>query len=258
MNNVRGASRGSAHGASGHRFEHFRLLLEDPTQTSFDDFADIAEKLARADVPSSIAAAFRIGTLTALAKPQGGVRGICAGDCLRRMVARTTVQQHSEAIESKTAPFEFALSTRAGADAAALFIRTRLAEDQDLVVMALDGIGAYDHVDREAMMTGLRETCPSMVPFCRMFYGEPSTLFWEDEDGLSHEVRQTQGGEQEDPWMPSLFSMAMHPGLERAAPALEDGEAWEDCNGTDDAQDETEPQCCLPVTATNGLCNVNR
>ena len=194
LNNVRGASRGSAHGASGHRFEHFRLLLEDPTQTSFDDFADIAEKLARADVPSSIAAAFRIGTLTALAKPQGGVRGICAGDCLRRMVARTTVQQHSEAIESKTAPFEFALSTRAGADAAALFIRTRLAEDQDLVVMALDGIGAYDHVDREAMMTGLRETCPSMVPFCRMFYGEPSTLFWEDEDGLSHEVRQTQGG----------------------------------------------------------------
>ena len=40
VNNVRGASRGSAHGASGHRFEHFRLLLEDPTQTSFDDFAD--------------------------------------------------------------------------------------------------------------------------------------------------------------------------------------------------------------------------
>ena len=74
-------------------------------------------------------------------------------------------------------------------------------------------------------MKGLRETCPSMVPFCRLFYGEASTLFWEDEDGLSNEVIQQQGGEQGDPWMPALFSLAMHPGLVRASAALEDGEA---------------------------------
>ena len=105
--NVRGASRGSAHGPSGHRFEHFRLLLEDPSPDVFKLFEDAAEKLARADVPPLIAEAFRVGYLTALEKPDGGVRGICAGDAMRRMVARTTVQQYSGAVEIATAPHEF-------------------------------------------------------------------------------------------------------------------------------------------------------
>ena len=34
--------------------------------------------------------AIRLGRMTALSKPDGGVRGIVVGDFLRRLVARTT------------------------------------------------------------------------------------------------------------------------------------------------------------------------
>ena len=41
----------------------------------------------------------RLGRLTALSKPDGGVRGIIAGDVVRRLVARTMSQQLSPAVE---------------------------------------------------------------------------------------------------------------------------------------------------------------
>ena len=52
--------------------------------------------------------------LTALQKPNGGVRGILAGDVFRRLVARTIAQQLGLAIERATSPFQHALSIRAG------------------------------------------------------------------------------------------------------------------------------------------------
>ena len=37
--------------------------------------------------------AFRMGRVTALAKPDGGVRGIVVGDVFRRLIARTVAQE---------------------------------------------------------------------------------------------------------------------------------------------------------------------
>ena len=49
----------------------------------------------------------------------GGIRGIVAGDLLRRLVARTMAQQLEPAIERATAPFQYALTTRAGTECVA-------------------------------------------------------------------------------------------------------------------------------------------
>ena len=54
--------------------------------------------------------------MTVLSKDDGGVRGIVAGDVIRRLTARTMAQQLSKAVESSTAPFQFALSTEAGCE----------------------------------------------------------------------------------------------------------------------------------------------
>ena len=52
--------------------------------------------------------------MTAHQKPDGGVRGIVAGDVMRRLVGRTVAQQIMPAVERFTAPFQYALRTRAG------------------------------------------------------------------------------------------------------------------------------------------------
>ena len=61
-------------------------------------FLKVAERLARADVPGAIVSVIRMGRMTALRKADGGVRGIVAGDVIRRLVARTIAQQLSQAV----------------------------------------------------------------------------------------------------------------------------------------------------------------
>ena len=60
--------------------------------------------------------------------------------------------QFADAVEDATQPYQFALSTRAGTDALAMALRTATDEDEDAVILSLDGVGAYDHIRRAAML----------------------------------------------------------------------------------------------------------
>ena len=68
-------------------------------------------------VPEEIIEALRLGRLTALSTLDGGVRGIVVGDILRRKVARTIAKQIAKQVEAATAPFQYALSTKADVSA---------------------------------------------------------------------------------------------------------------------------------------------
>jgi hypothetical protein len=77
------------------------------------------------------------------------------------------------------------------------------------------------------MLEGLRarEDLLPLLPFARQFYATSSSYTWVDDAGTGHEVRQSEGGEQGDPLMPSLFSLAQHPALHEFQTHLADGEA---------------------------------
>ena len=64
----------------------------------------------------------------------------------------------------------------------------------------------------------------AVLPFVRLFYGQPSRYLWEDEDGAIHHIHQCEGGEQGDPLMPLLFSLGQHAALETARRRLRVGE----------------------------------
>ena len=63
--------------------------------------------------------AIRMGRMTALQKPDGGVRGIVVGHVMRLFWSGPTVaQQIMPAVERFTVPFQHALRTRAGTECA--------------------------------------------------------------------------------------------------------------------------------------------
>ena len=135
----------------------------------------------------------RLGRLTALQKPDGGVRGIVVGDIMRRLVARTMAKQVAKEVEKATAPFQCALSTKAGCECVAHIIQTSTDQDGEATVVSIDGLGAYDLISRRAMLEGLLrlDSGDQILPFVRMFYGSPSTYIWEDEMGkTSHKGRE--------------------------------------------------------------------
>ena len=78
--------------------EHLRPLLDDVRGMRL--FTEVGSRLAKVAIDL-----IRVGRLTALSKPDGGVRGIVAGDVVRRLVARTMAQHLSKAVERATAPF---------------------------------------------------------------------------------------------------------------------------------------------------------
>ena len=136
--------RGTAGGHSGVTNEHFLPLHDNPRDMHL--FFRVAELLPRGQVPESVA------SMTALQMPGGGVRGIVAGDVVRRLVARTISQQLGKTVESTTAPFQYAHSTRAGCVKHALHALTNL--DLESTIFSIDGISACDLISRRAMLSG--------------------------------------------------------------------------------------------------------
>ena len=177
-----------------------------------------AEDFATADMPEPVRKAFMSATMTALQKPYGGVRGIATTTSFLRFVARTLARQFGKAVEAICAPFQFALSTRAGTDCVGHAIRALTDANPSTTILSIDGIGAYDHVYRSAFFQKLLNVpLQGLLPFVRATYADPTSYAWVDEAGEVHHIVQAEGGEQGDPLMPLLFSLAIHDPLEEVS-----------------------------------------
>ena len=174
MSNLQRARRGAAAGPNACTAEHLKVMLDD--EGCLDLFAEVAESLAQAKVPGCAVQALRLGRMVALGKPSGKVRGIVAGDVFRRMVSRTVAQQLGKCFSDACAPFQYALSTRSGTECVHHMLKLITERDAIATVVSIDGVGAFDHVSREAMLGNLVQlprVC-SALPFVRLFYGQPS------------------------------------------------------------------------------------
>ena len=185
-----------------------------------------AQSFAQASIPEEILAALRVGQMTALQKPNGGVRGIVVGDVIRRLVAKTMAKQFMARFETATKPFQYALATRAGCESIAHAVQVASDRDPRATVLSFDGVGAFDLISRRAMMSAVHRMPDgdTLLPFVLQFYGHPSTHLWEDEEGVVHEIQQGEGGEQGDPFMPALFALGQHQALEAIQGSLQQSE----------------------------------
>ena len=200
VSNIRSAKTGAAPGPSGLTSEHLHPILEN--DSSLTALFRVGVLFSRGHVPPGALDALRLGRITALAKPDGGIRGIVVGDVLRRIVAKTIAQQIGDQVEKSTAPFQFSLKTRAGSECVAHTLRTLSELNEATTILSVDGVGAL--VSRSALMQGLVDMPDGVkvLPFVRMFYGTPSQFLWEDELGTVNHIPQGEGGEQGDPLMP--------------------------------------------------------
>ena len=112
---LRRTRRGAVPGPSGLTGEALRFVLDDEEATT--RFVQVAECLARGQVPVAVSELLGLGRMVALPKANGGVRGLVIGDLLRRVVARALAQMFSHQFQSACSPWQFALSTRAGSEA---------------------------------------------------------------------------------------------------------------------------------------------
>ena len=93
-------------------------------------------------------------------------------DVLWRVQAKTITQQIGDQVEMSTAPFQFALKTRAGSACVAHTLRTLSELNEATTILSIDGVGAFDLIC-SAMMQGLVDMPDGVkvLPFVRMFCG---------------------------------------------------------------------------------------
>ena len=70
--NLMSVRRGALAGPSGMTIEHVRFLCSD--MRTFHVFFQVAEKLARGEIPETVVKVVKLGKMTTLSKPNGGVR----------------------------------------------------------------------------------------------------------------------------------------------------------------------------------------
>ena len=89
-------------------------------------------------------------------------------------------------------------------------LRAATDANPNATILTVDGIGAYDHVLRSAMLGRLAAmpSARSLLPFVRMSCAQQSCYQWFNDGGEAREVTQAEGGEQGDPLMRSCLPLA--------------------------------------------------
>ena len=188
--NLRSARRGAAPGPSGMSAEHMRLVLDNVRDTNF--LFLMAEQLARGRVQPSIADALRLGRMTALQKPNGGVRGIVAGDILVGGKDSRPANGQGGGGCHTTTPICHVYSGRVGVHS----------------------------ISRKAMLEAL-SACQEGRKSCLL--SASSTAGLPCICGKTMKELSTEKGEG-DALMPLLFSLAQHAALEAVKARMVDGE----------------------------------
>ena len=161
-------------GLGGGRYEYLKLVLDD--DVGFQLFFCVCEKFPNGDIPSDVVGALKFSKLTALRKNNGKVRGVSAGDILRRLVSKVLARQFQKEFRCIAEPSNFGLCNRSGTDTLVHLIKFLLDESPDKVVVSIDGVGAFDHICRTQIFDQLREhsELQSLIPFFFFSTQQPS------------------------------------------------------------------------------------
>ena len=113
-----------------------------------------------------------------------------SGELQQELHSKDWLHRHWPANSATCAPFQFALSTRAGRDCVGHGIRALTDADPTATVLSIDGIGEYDHVLRSAMMSKLHAVpcLRGLLPFIRATHAQPTEFLWEDSAGVRHTI----------------------------------------------------------------------
>ncbi len=113
---VRSCPQKTGAAASGSRLEHWQVLLVD--DGAMAAVHRVLDDLVQGMVPGGrlgeAAAAFLVGILTPLAKPNGDVRPIAAPEALRRLMARAVTLQFRDRFAASLEPLPCAIGLPGG------------------------------------------------------------------------------------------------------------------------------------------------
>ena len=208
-------ARGSAGGPTGLKPQHLKdaLLSGSGLQDEFLRLlTQVINNLSQGEAPQNVRAFLSGASLTAIPKDTGGHRPIAVGETLRRLVSKCMLATVADDAKSRLEPLQVGVGTRLGTEATVHVARQwmcRHSGDAHRVLVKMDLENAFNCVDRQAVLSAVREMFPELAPWVDFTYGDSAGLWM---DGARLESKR--GIQQGDPLGPLLFSLALQIALE--------------------------------------------
>jgi hypothetical protein len=174
----------SAGGPSGLRVSHLRDSILSDTDIA-KSFAALFERtVSGANHSAELASVLGDCRLIALSKPDGGIRPIAIGECIRRFIGKIMVKAFAQVVRSDHEPLQVGVGTPDGSIAVIHSASAFLALHPDGVLINIDIKNAFNTMSRVAMFDHYRRhpELSRLVPYLRLFYMRTGNLLVHDGD----------------------------------------------------------------------------
>ena len=168
---------------------------------------DVVNLLADGRAPLFLQPFLAGGVSIALAKPNQGVRPLCCGDPLRRLVAKCFCMAGKDEISAVFKGRNYGVGCPGGVEVVAHSLRDVLQRhaQSDLALLKIDFKNAFNLVDRQSFMSTTCSTLPALSNWTNWCYSSPSILLYNHSDVFS----SSSGVQQGDPLGPLYFCFGL-------------------------------------------------
>jgi hypothetical protein len=209
----------TASGNMGLKVPHLKLCVQaDPSEVLLGALRRFILSVAVGEAPEEVRHWFAGGRLTGIKKPDSTpeepkARPVCAGELLRRIVAKALNRFGRAKYDKKFLPLQFGVGAKCGTERVIHAIAALFGEPDtdDLVLCKMDMKNAFNLAKRLIMRASVDGgDFGHLLPFVTFCYGVISTLYF---GGAT--VESSEGTQQGDPLASLLFALVIHPLAEK-------------------------------------------
>jgi len=216
LSKLKSFARGTAPGGSGLKAQHIldaTFINGSSQQAVMEVLTVITNRLLAGSAPAGIAAFLAGAPVTALAKPDSGIRPIAVGEILRRLVGKCASASVVPRLGKEFQPLQVGVGTRGGCEAtihSTATILHRFGGSNRYAMLKIDFKNAFNCFFRESMFREVRKKCPEIAAWVEFTYGGSAFLWYKDAI-----LESFMGVQQGDPLGPILFALILQPMLLR-------------------------------------------
>lgn len=219
---IRSARKMVSHGIDMLRMEHLQALLGSSVNASPQEnefirlLTHIVNLLLSAKVPKHVLPAIRDTHLCALPKSQDDVRPIGMGGVLRKIASKVCFLRALSTTKSLFGEVQLAL-VKGGTEFIVHSFQRSFDDSYDngsLDIFAMDGDNSFNRASRWKALSEIREKCPSVFPFIRSMYADPSHGFYFGMPDCIRSIKSEEGFHQGDVLATWSYVMTIQPMLE--------------------------------------------